>query len=431
MTDTNEPCIRSEADLKIACGSGHVDINLSKPADVIEIQVNKPEMTDGQIMETLEGEGVYSFGINEIVEDAEKILLILPDATRKSGAERFLPQIIEKIEAQGKQFSLIVAVGTHRQPTEDELKIIFTPDTYEKHKDKLIEHDCENYDEMDFYGVTKRKTTILINKAYREHDTIITIGSVSYHYFAGYGGGRKLIVPGLASKKTIMNNHKLALNTLLKQRDDKAVTGNLKHNPVNDDLVEMVMISRSAHTFFAVNTLLGSKGEITDMVCGDIFMSHMQAADRLDEISSVDASKKYDVVYLSAGGSPKDINMVQAQKSLDRIIPLLKEGAKVLFFAECVDGYGNSYFEEFFDRESADIMLNELLDDYQINRQTAYNLKSNLEKYDVYLYSEFDKSACERMGFKKLIDADEAAKFADEAENVAFIPQAYNIYPAK
>jgi len=429
MTDTNAPCPKSADKINVAYGSADIEITLPKPADIIDVQVSKKVLTDDEIFNTLENEAIYSYGLNEIIEDADKILIVLPDSTRKSGAERILPKIIEDIEKQGKEFHLIIAVGTHRAPTEDELKKIITPELYAKYSDKVIHHDCDNYDEHDFYGITKRKTTVLINKAYRQHDTIITIGSVSYHYFAGYGGGRKLIVPGLASKKTIMGNHKMALDIATRKRHEKAVTGNLKNNPVHDDLVECIMIARATHTFFAVNTLLDNDGKIIDMTCGDLFMSHLKAAELLDGMASVDMSKKYDFAVLSAGGFPTDINMVQAQKSLDRIAPMLKARATVAFFAECRDGYGNEFFKEFFDKETSDEMLNELLGDYQINRQTAYNLKSKLESYDVHIYTNFDETDCKRMGFKKIISPEDVGRLASSAESIAFIPHAYNIFP--
>jgi nickel-dependent lactate racemase len=144
----------------------------------------------------------------------------------------------------------------------------------------------------------------------------------------------------------------------------------------------------------------------------------------------VKVENKYDLAFLSAGGHPKDINMVQAQKSLDRISPILADNAKVIFFAECGDGYGNDYFKEFFDRKSADLMLTELLTDYQINRQTAYNLRSKLESFDVYLYTDLPESDCVRMGFIKLTNLIDAEKLAENAENIAYIPNAYNILPS-
>lgn len=429
MTDTNEPCQRSADKIEVACGKETISITLPKPADVIDASIEKSPLTDEEILKALENDCVYSYGLTEVIEDAENILIVLPDSTRKSGAERILPYIMENIEKQSKNFHFIIAVGTHRAPTENELKTILTPEIYSKYADRLITHDSDNYDEHDFYGITKRKTTVLINKAYRAHDTIISIGSVSYHYFAGYGGGRKMIVPGIAAKKTIMANHKLALNAMTRARHEHAVTGNLRNNPVHDDLVDAIMIARATHTFFAVNTLLDNSARIIDMTCGDLFMSHIKAAEILDGLAAVDVDKKYDFAVLSAGGFPKDINMVQAQKSLDRIAPMLADGAKVAFFAECGDGYGNKFFQEFFDKSTSQEMLDELLSEYQINRQTAYNLKAKLERFDVYLYSAFSEADCKRMGFKKLSGAAQAAKLAESAENIAFIPHAYNIFP--
>jgi nickel-dependent lactate racemase len=428
MTDSNGQCPKSADSFTLLCGKSPVEVKLPKPADIIDIQTDKPELSEAEIADCLENGAIYSYGLSEVIEDADKILIILPDATRKSGAERILPKIVADITAQGKEFHFIIAVGTHRAPTEEELVRIMTPEIYQAHKDRLISHDSDDYDRHDFYGITKRKTTVLINKAYREHDTIITIGSVSYHYFAGYGGGRKLIVPGIASKKTAMGNHKLALDAVLKKRHEKAVTGNLRGNPVHDDLVESVMIARATHTFFAVNTILDNNGKITEMTCGDLFMSHLKAAEKLDTMCAVEFPQKYDFALLSAGGYPKDINLVQAQKALDRVVPLLRDDAVVVFFAQCSDGYGNKFFEDFFDAGSSDSMLDVLLGDYQINRQTAYNLRCRLEKYQVYMYTDLSEEDCKRIGCRKLEDIGMIAKLAEKADNPCFIPHPHNIF---
>lgn len=419
MRDSNEPCQKSADKLNIPYGGGFLPVCID--ADIIEPAKKFTALTEEEVSEKLFGDAVMSYPLRETIEDGENILIVLPDATRKSGAEQILHDIVRTVEEFGKNLSFIIATGTHRQPTEDELKTIITPEIYSKYKEKILTHDAEDYSSMDFYGITKRKTTVLLNRAYRENDTIITIGSVSYHYFAGYGGGRKLIFPGIAGQKAIEANHKLALNVATGKRHENAATGVLKNNPVHDDMVECLMIARSKHTFFAVNTLLDEDGRIADMVCGDLFMSHIQAAQRLDEYCLVNSDKRYDLLILSAGGSPKDINMVQSQKYLDRVLPLLKEGGTAVLFADCPDGYGNRYFEEFFDIKTSDGMHAELMRDYKINRQTAYNLKSNLEKYRVYLYSSFSKEETERMGFSKLSDVSEIEGLAKEAVSRAVV----------
>jgi nickel-dependent lactate racemase len=425
MKDSKEQCQKSAANFQAAFGASSVEINLPKQAHIVKAEKKMFPMTDEQIEEVLTSEGVMSPNLFDVVDEANKILIILPDSTRKSGAEKILPAITAYAEEKGKELSFIIAVGTHRQPTEMELKKIMTPEIYAKYSGSIIPHDSENYADMDFYGITKRKTTVLLNKAYRLHDTIITIGSVSYHYFAGYGGGRKLIFPGIAGYKAITANHKLAIDPVAKRRHAKAVTGNLRNNPVHDDIVEAVMIARSGHNFYAINTILTEEGEIADMVCGDLFLSHIEACNRLDSYCLYEADGEFDLLFVSAGGYPKDINMIQSQKYLDRVLPLMKEGGRLVFFAQCPDGYGNKFFEDFFDVKLSAEMLKGLMDDYKINRQTAFNLKSNLERFEVFLYSDFSEADCDRMGFVKLADIGAVSHLAAGAESIGYVP-----YPA-
>lgn len=428
MKDTNGQCQRSAGRTELLYGSSVLGIDIPKDFDIVASASGITPLDSEEVEQLLYGEAMLSYPLEEVIAEAENILIVLPDATRLSGAEQLLPMILDSIEQAEKNFHFIIASGTHRPPTQDELKTILTPDIFARYGDRVLPHKADDYSMMDFYGVTKRKTTVLINKAYREHDTIITIAAVSYHYFAGYGGGRKMIFPGIAGEKAITANHRLALDASTGKRHEKAVTGNLKNNPVHDDMVEAVMIARSDHTFFSVNTLLTDEGRIGGMVCGDMFMSHIKAAEMLDEHCLVDADKKYDLLIVSAGGYPKDINLIQAQKYLDRVTPLLKDGGNVVFVAELRDGYGNKYFEDFFDISDSKAMLASLMQDYRINRQTAFNLKSNLEKYKVYLYSMFSDEDCERIGFSKLEKPEDVAALAAEAETIAVITHPADIF---
>ncbi|KAA0257665.1 nickel-dependent lactate racemase [Deferribacter autotrophicus] len=414
--------------MKLPYGKSHVDINIKKDFDLLNISIDKEPLSIDEIFLKLEEAPVYSEGFSRVLENARKILFIVPDITRKSGLNHFFPVLIKKIEEVGVPFSIIFATGTHRKVTEDEKKWIITDEVYEKYKDRLIDHDPDDPQQLEYFGKTKNGTPILLNKAYLEHDTIIPIASVSYHYFAGFGGGRKMILPGIASRKSALNNHKLVLDIRNSRKHPLATAGNLKQNPVNDDIVEAVMIARRGKTFFAINTILNDKGEIIDLTCGDLFMSHIAATELLKKYTMRKVDKKYDLIFVSCGGFPKDINMVQAQKSLDRVVSIAEEGADILFFAECQDGYGNDYFEQFFDINDSNEMFQKLVDDYQINRQTAYSLKVKTEKYNVYFYSNFDETDCKRMGFKKLEDLSKIDELVEKRNNIAVVPDAYNIF---
>lgn len=414
--------------MKVKYSKELIDIQLNKKIEELYRNFSLPTLSKEEIIHTLNQNPVYSDGLDNVISQATRILIILPDVTRKSGAEIFLDEIIKKIEEEKKDFSIIFAIGTHRQLTEDEQKSILTEDIFNKYKQKILKHDCEDIDLHEYYGKTKNNTPILINRAYLEHDTIIPIASVSYHYFAGFGGGRKMIVPGIAAKKTIMANHSLVLDAKNKTKHKYAITGNLKLNPVHDDLVYCLMLARRGKTFFLINTILNEASKVVYVSGGDLFMSHIAATEKLKELTSIKISKKYDAAIISCGGFPKDINLVQAQKSLDRGCKIVNDGGKIIFFAKCQDGYGNKYFEDFFDIQSSEEMFDILLKDYQINRQTAFNLKSILEKYEVYIYSDFNKNDLERMGFKRLDNPDQINDILKEDNEIAFIPDAYNSY---
>lgn len=405
-----------------------LQLNLLKDIDILSKKIDLNPISCDEIFKTLNESPVYSDGLENVLKQAKRVLIILPDITRKSGAEYFISWITNILESLNKDFSFIFATGTHRKLTLDEMKSIMTEEIYTKYKNNIIIHDPDDIDAHAYFGKTRTNTPILINKAYMEHDTIIPIASVSYHYFAGFGGGRKMIVPGIAARKTAISNHKLVLDEENKKRNRYAVTGNLKNNPVHDDIVSCVMIARAGKTFFLINTILNEKDEIVYATGGDLFMSHILATQKLRELTCIKVSKKYDAAIVSCGGFPKDINLIQAQKSLDRACKIVKEGGKIFFFAKCEDGYGNKDFEEFFKHKSSKEMFDILLTDYQINRQTAYNLKSILEKYDVYLYSDFDKLNSERVGFKKLEDINEINSLISDCSSVAYVPNAYSVY---
>lgn len=410
----------------IRYGKTTISINLER-VDTLSIDKDIEPLSLDNIIQILNNEPIMMEGIEEVIEHSNRSLIILPDITRKSGAELFLPYLFNIFEQYNKEFNIIFAIGTHRKLTEDEKKLILTEEIYNRYHDRIIDHNPDDLDNHFYFGKTRNNTPILINNAYTKADTIIPIGSVSYHYFAGFGGGRKLIIPGIASRKTALHNHKLVLDETNRCKNSYATTANLKNNPVHNDIVEAVMIARRGKTFFSINTILNDDNKIIDLVCGDLFTAHIEACERLKKYTTIEVEQKYDNIIVSAGGFPKDINMVQAQKSLDRITNIVKDGGNIFFFAECIDEYGNDYFRDFFDIPTSTEMFDILLKDYQINRQTAYNLKSITEKFNCYLFSNFSEIDTKRMGFIKLYNPEEIIKIIGDS-TVAYVPISYNYF---
>lgn len=404
-----------------------MDLRPSFGADVLDVKITLKPLSAKEILNKINNQPYSSESLEEMVQQAGKILFILPDITRKSGAEYFIHDLIDIVKTYKKPFSVIFAIGTHRQLTEKEKKEILTDEIYDKYADRIIDHDPDDMDNMIYYGKTKHNTPVLLNKGYYTHDTIIPVASVSYHYFAGFGGGRKMLLPGIASRKSALINHKLALDERLRKRHPYAVTGNLKGNPVHDDIVQAVMIARAGKNFFAINTLLNDEGKVVDVEGGDLFLSHIKSCERLKQLTQINTEKRYDAVICSCGGFPKDINMIQAQKSLDRVAPIVKKGGKIIFFAECKDGYGNDTFKRFFDYKSSEDMVDVLFKQYQINRQTAFNLRKITEEYKCYLYSGISEEDAEKMGFQKISGLKDVDDIVKDCGEIAYVPNASQV----
>lgn len=394
------------------------------------LAVNKKSevLSANTIIEKLFEKATLSPVLPDIIKNATNILIILPDITRKCGAKKFLKNIISLIKENNKVFSIIFATGTHRSLEYSEMTYIIGEEVFEEEKQHIIKHTSEDLKNHIYYGKTKHGTPVLLNKAFFDNDTIIIISAVSYHYFAGFGGGKKLILPGIAATSAVINNHKLVLDEVRKCRNPLATTGNIKLNPVNDDIIEAVIMATKNKTIFAINTIIDSNGNIVDLTCGELFISHINLCNRLKEITSFEVTDKYNILFVSCGGFPADINMIQAQKSLNRVENIVNDGGIIFFFARCRDGFGNDYFKDFFKYKSSKEMFKALLEDYKINRQTAYSLKINTERFKVYLYSDFTEKESLQMGFKKLRKIEDISTFDFKGEKAGIVPEAYNSY---
>lgn len=414
--------------IKIKYGNKILTANISHCYETLELKHKKLPLKKSNILDRVFSPSPNMPGLLELIDKARKILILVPDITRKSGVKHFLYEIIEHIDDKKINFNIIFAIGTHRAVSEVEMKEILDVKLFDNIKEHIVIHNPDNLDSHTYYGKTKSGTPVLLNKVFIESDLIISIASISYHYFAGFGGGRKMIIPGISATKTALHNHRLLIDEKKLIRKPEAKAGNLKGNPVHNDIVEGVMIAKANKELFAINTIIDEEENIIDLEAGDLFLSHLRACTKYREMTSINVTKKYDILIVSCGGFPKDINMIQAHKSLNRIQNIVKEGGTIFFFAECIDGYGNKHFENFFEYKTSGAMIRELIKDYQINKQTAYSLKLLTEKFNVYLYSALNKSDTERMGFKKLESLEVIEHYNFNNKSIAFVPSAYSVF---
>ncbi|MEA1968632.1 MAG: nickel-dependent lactate racemase, partial [Thermodesulfobacteriota bacterium] len=294
------------------------DVFIDDPEKLIIQAVNNP---------------INSKNLLDFLSDAKDLLVIVNDATRPTPTKQILDIIFNDITKIPVKF--IIATGVHRGPTEEEYLQIFGRH-YEKIKDKIIVHDAKKSEDMVFLGKSTNGTEMFVNKAGVEADKIMIIGSVEPHYFAGYTGGRKSFLPGIAGYDTIEQNHKLALVP-------EAKSLALKGNPVHEDMEDAIKTVKNE--IFAIMTVLDKNHGIYAVTAGDIHDSFSAAIDSANEVFAAPLKQKADIV-VSVVKFPQDIDLYQAQKGIDNAKLALKENGIMILVAKCRCGIGGKAFAD-------------------------------------------------------------------------------------
>ena len=362
-------------------------------------------LSDAQIGDAL-SRPIESAVLEEIVHPGQRVLLVIPDATRQSGCAQIINLVVRRLIANGSvpgDINIIFATGIHRRVTENEKLELLTP--FIAQRIKTIEHDASDAIRNFRVGETSGGIPVELNWTLTEFDHIVLVGAVSFHYFAGFTGGRKLICPGLASAKTIEATHRLAFDFEKKDRKDGVGTALLEGNAVHEAFVEATALINPS---FAINATVNDEGEITNVYCGHWRSSHLEACRRYDDDHTFTINERRGLVIASCGGFPLDINMIQAHKTLDAASHACKEGGKIVLLAECEDGTGRSNFLDWFDSQDSGSLAKRLCENYQVNGQTAWSLLRKAERFDVRIVTSLPSEQTAKMRLQKVDSIDEA-----------------------
>ncbi|HJV36344.1 nickel-dependent lactate racemase, partial [Geomonas sp.] len=309
----------------------------------------------------------------------EKVVIVTSDVTRPTGSEVYLPLLVKKLNAAGvadRDVTIVVALGIHRKQTEAEHKKI-VGGLYGRIK--VVDHDCDDPGALVYLGDTARGIPVEINRKVAEADRLILTGSVTFHYFAGFGGGRKSLLPGVSSRRSCMASHFAVLNKEQGSgRHPKAVTGNLEGNPVHEAMVEACSMRPPD---FILNTVLTPEKRIMAAFAGDWLSAHLEGCRFYAETFSYPIEEQSDLVVVSCGGFPKDINLIQAHKSMEYASRALKPGGVMILLAECRDGYGHATFFNWFRYATCAELESALRKRYEINGQTAWSVKEKAQRF--------------------------------------------------
>ena len=383
----------------------------------IENESEKP-LSDAEINAALD-ETIESYRLENLVVAGETVLIVVPDATRQAASGQIVNLLVRRLIANGVlpfDIRIIFATGIHRPATEEEKREIVTPFIYQRIR--TLDHNArdlmqiaglESRQFVDL-GETKRGTPIELNSALVEHDKIILVGGVTFHYFAGFGGGRKLICPGLASAKTANETHKLAFDFEKKTRRHGVETGKLNGNPVHEEFVE---VAEKINPAFAVNTIVDEAGNAVKVFAGHWRSAHEKACKFYLQTHSIEIAEKREIVIVSCGGAPLDLNLIQAHKALEMAARACAEGGTIIWLAECADGIGRNDFLNWFEAENSNQLAENLQSKFQVNGQTAWSLLSKAERFKIHLISNLDKTETRRMRLNPARNLDEVLQKTD------------------
>ncbi len=314
--------------------NGSMTVDLDDSLNVGFLEANDVDISDeDECIEKSVSEPINSKSFKEFISDAKNVLVIVNDATRPTPTKKVLDVIFEDLSST--QYNFIIATGAHRGPSEEEYLQIFGP-YYEKVKNNIIVHDAKKDEDMVLIGKSSNGTDMYVNKAGVEADKFIIISSVEPHYFAGYTGGRKSFLPGIAGYKTIEQNHKLALVP-------EACALKLSGNPVHEDMIDAIKTVKQE--IFSIMTVLDKHHKVYATCSGHINDSFHAAIDRANEVFAAKLKEKADIV-VSIVKFPQDIDLYQAQKGIDNAKLALKENGIMILVAKCRCGIGGKAFAD-------------------------------------------------------------------------------------
>lgn len=353
--------------------------------------------------------------VEEIINTGERVLIVVPDATRQTACGQVVNLLVRRLIANGTaphEINIIFATGIHRAVTTDEKREILSP--FIVQRIKTLDHKAK--DLMQIAGLDSKQfinlgeingAPVELNRALTEYDHTIIIGGITFHYFAGFTGGRKLICPGLASERTISATHAIAFDCETKSRRDGVGTGILKGNAVHEAFIE---IASKMKPSFSINTIVNHKGEAAEVFCGDWISSHERACEFYAAQNTIEITEKRDLVIVSCGGAPFDLNMIQAHKALETASHACATGGTIVLLAECADGLGRKDFLNWFEAETSANLAENLCRSYQVNGQTAWSLLRKSERFDIKIITSLSKNETRRMHLEKIESLNEIDK---------------------
>jgi nickel-dependent lactate racemase len=345
--------------------------------------------------------------LKEIARGKKDAVIVVNDITRSTATYKLLPHLLEELKEAGlgeNQIAFLVATGTHRDNTGEELEGMLGREMVRRFK--VVNHHCQDDRIMVDLGKTSGGIPVVINRLFWEAEVKILTATIAPHQSAGFSGGRKSVLPGIASLATLKQHHGFSM------RSARPAMGWVDGNKFHENSLEA---ARMAKVDFILNTVQNQHKEITQVVAGDVEKAWSEGVKASREIFEVEVPRPADVVITSPGGFPKDIDLYQSQKSMAASELAVKEGGTVILPAECRDGTGARGFYEWM---SAATCAQEVIDrfireGYSIGASKAWLFARCLKRADLILVTRnIDESTLKEMFTRRADTVEQAVRMA-------------------
>lgn len=412
--------------MKIELGFGNTGQCVELP-DKNVVGILKPNEVDHDLMGADEVQRALDNPIgtalvSTLVKPGEKIAIVTSDITRPLPTYTVMQPLLKELFAAGvkaEDITLVFALGSHRIHTEEEKKKLVGEDIY-----RTIACIDGDINDCVHLGITSRGTPVDIVRVVAEADRRICLGNIEYHYFAGYSGGGKAIMPGVSTREAIQSNHSMMV-------EPSACAGNIWDNPLRKDIEEAADI---CGVDFIVNVVLDEHKKIIKAVAGHVTKAHRAGCEFLDTLYQKKINSRADIVIVSQGGAPKDLNLYQTQKALDNSKHAVKDGGTIILVGSCKEGLGEHVFEEWMlSAKEPQELIARVKKQFQLGGHKAAAIAMVLEHAEIYLVSELPAEFVRKLffePFETVQDAfDKAYKKHGEKATILVMPYGGSTLP--
>ena len=383
-------------------------------------------VTDENLIRNAIRAPIDSVSLQDFISSYKSFLIIVNDHARPTPTPKIIKVLLPFLE--NKKFKIVVASGTHKSPSEDDLRTLILGDFYDRLRKVTVLHDSKSGG-FTTVGTTTRGTVVMLNGVINDFEGIIAINSIEPHYFAGFTGGRKSFLPGLAAYDTIEANHSMALL-------EESCIMNLKSNPLHLDLEEAAQMVAQNHPIFAINVVLDGTGKIAGAFAGDVVKQLYVGAKLATEIYSPTIENEPDIL-IAVVNPPLDQNLYQAQKGFENCRMTVKSGGIMILIASCYDGIGPKDYAEMLQSgqtvEELAMKFEQIKTNYQLGWHKVGSIPPFLVDKQLWIVSDIPKAVLSRMfikGFSSIQDAlDAAVREKGENTNILIIEDSASVCP--